>query len=451
MVRAAAAAVATFGVVVTLLFAGSPARAGNDDGVLIGNEAALSGGAVTATVSDGNALWYNPAGFARVRRNTVDVNGSAFVLRIYDASPLIEADTGQKVDGNVVELVSVPSGISYVRPISDTLRLGYGIFVSESANFGIRERLELPGIGGRSEWVVTYNVQAQTYHGGAGLAYEISPTVRFGASLFLTYTSGTLQSQFSGGAIDAASGNAFGFIATSGRASVTLLGIETRVGVQWDFAEDWVFGASLRLPSAEFYTAVTVDEVEALAANGGGAIFVPTLAEADEWGFEVATPARLRLAFAHRLGPDAWIALDIDFQHPLKNDATGTDRNLLFNARLGGRFAIADDVSLGVGLFTDLSPYDDVDGFADSNIDFFGLTLGVEYATTHRLHASEETDSLAFKTAFGLRYAVGLGDVGGLGVRYYDPAVAPEFLVGLTTNDLTVHELGLHLGSALYF
>ena len=38
------------------------AHAGNDDGVLIGDEAVLTGGAVTATTDDGSSIWYNPAG-----------------------------------------------------------------------------------------------------------------------------------------------------------------------------------------------------------------------------------------------------------------------------------------------------------------------------------------------------------------------------------------------------
>ena len=38
------------------------AHAGNDDGVLLGEQAMITGGAVTAIVSDGASAWYNPAG-----------------------------------------------------------------------------------------------------------------------------------------------------------------------------------------------------------------------------------------------------------------------------------------------------------------------------------------------------------------------------------------------------
>ncbi len=38
------------------------AQAGNEEGVLFGAAASIAAGAVTATTSEGSALWYNPAG-----------------------------------------------------------------------------------------------------------------------------------------------------------------------------------------------------------------------------------------------------------------------------------------------------------------------------------------------------------------------------------------------------
>ena len=46
----------------------SSARAGNDDSMLMGNDAVISGGAVAATTTEAMALWYNPAGLAGADR-----------------------------------------------------------------------------------------------------------------------------------------------------------------------------------------------------------------------------------------------------------------------------------------------------------------------------------------------------------------------------------------------
>ena len=49
---------------------------GNNEGILVGGHAALTGGAVTATIADGSAAWYNPAGLAKMARQSFDLNAS---------------------------------------------------------------------------------------------------------------------------------------------------------------------------------------------------------------------------------------------------------------------------------------------------------------------------------------------------------------------------------------
>lgn len=56
----------------------SVALAGNDDGVPVGNEAALRGGAVVSTVSDSSALYHNVAGIGWADTNKVDGSGKPF-------------------------------------------------------------------------------------------------------------------------------------------------------------------------------------------------------------------------------------------------------------------------------------------------------------------------------------------------------------------------------------
>ena len=70
----------THGATLLLLLA-RPAYAGNEDEILLGNDAALMGGAITATTADGSALWYNPAGLAASRLDAVDVSANAFTAR----------------------------------------------------------------------------------------------------------------------------------------------------------------------------------------------------------------------------------------------------------------------------------------------------------------------------------------------------------------------------------
>jgi hypothetical protein len=53
------------------LTASLPARAGNDDEIFVGNQAAMTAGAVSATISDSSPTWYNPAGLGAVALDRV--------------------------------------------------------------------------------------------------------------------------------------------------------------------------------------------------------------------------------------------------------------------------------------------------------------------------------------------------------------------------------------------
>ncbi|MFW2386799.1 MAG: hypothetical protein ACN4G0_00565, partial [Polyangiales bacterium] len=62
-------AILLFGV----LLAPATASAGNTDEVNAGLDVTLSGGAVVATTYTGAALWYNPAGIARINKASLEL------------------------------------------------------------------------------------------------------------------------------------------------------------------------------------------------------------------------------------------------------------------------------------------------------------------------------------------------------------------------------------------
>ena len=66
--------------IAALLLSLAPAAAawaGNDEGIPLGDDAALTGCTVAAMVSDGSSLFYNPAGLAGAERDQVDGGGPA--------------------------------------------------------------------------------------------------------------------------------------------------------------------------------------------------------------------------------------------------------------------------------------------------------------------------------------------------------------------------------------
>lgn len=102
------------------------ARAGNDDELLAGNQAAMMGGAVSAFVRDSSAIWYDPAGLGGIARDQVDVSGTVYTLRFYRVPGFIESTSGASDDAHVGEFVSIPTQIAYVRALPPGLVLGLG-------------------------------------------------------------------------------------------------------------------------------------------------------------------------------------------------------------------------------------------------------------------------------------------------------------------------------------
>ncbi|HBQ19647.1 MAG TPA: hypothetical protein DEF51_53825, partial [Myxococcales bacterium] len=87
-----------------------------------------------------------------------------------------------------------------------------------------------------------------------------------------------------------------------------------------------------------------------------------------------------------------------------------------------------------------------IEGLGQTQVDFVGWTAGFEYRTPHQLGENEDASSLIFSTTAALRYAIGWGQVGGLRFDPSNGTARETFPVGTT-----IHELGLHIGSALYF
>lgn len=417
----------------------APARAGNDEGFLLGNQAALTGGAVTADVAEGSAIWYNPAGLAAVRTPSLDLSASAYGIRTYSAPGFLRASNGDSVDLKVSELIIVPTALSIVRPLSPRLSAGFGLFVPRGNDLILRGELNA-GTDGR--WLLSQVEYDRITYGGASLGWAIDARLRVGFSALVSYEYEQTGLQLAGG--DPSDTDA-SFISLSSVSTRSVVGALLSAGVQWDVSRDWKLGASLRSPSFDLYRS---------EANSG---FVTSSLRSEEQrltGFNPESAAQSRRSFAQtqpwqlraglaRVWGDSSVAVDADLQPAVRQGEVQHAPRL--NLRLGGQYQLTELVAIGAGAFTDRDSR--ARTAQDAPLHFYGGSVGVRWGKRYRLQ-SERPKTFEFSSTLALRYAVGRGQTQGLGVAALDGTTEP---VTNPWSRIVVHELMLHVGSGFYF
>ena len=105
------------------------ARAGNTDEVNAGIDVTLSGGAVVASTYTGAALWYNPAGIARIKKASLEITGITFQTQIVRVPGFVTigTDPPTESEGKTVNFTVIPEAITFTIVLKENLKLGIGV------------------------------------------------------------------------------------------------------------------------------------------------------------------------------------------------------------------------------------------------------------------------------------------------------------------------------------
>jgi hypothetical protein len=414
------------------------AHAGNDDGVLVGNQAIITGGAVTSIVSDGASAWYNPAGLGLSSRNQLDVTGSAYGLNIYKTDALFVGPDGQTANAGVTDWVLVPSLMSFVREVSDDLVGGLAIFIPRTHDFDLRTSVQ--GEGGE-QFAATVNSALYEYDYALMLAKRFGPNLRVGMTAAGVYVSGREFVQVAGGAPDDASA---GFYNGSSSMLVGNYGLRLTAGVQWEPARNWDLGLSIQSPMLTGWSDVSRTVTESsLAPGAADAHFSVSEQQGPVAVWDFTTPARLRIGVAYQLGKTQ-LLLDGDISSPLDvpdelPEGALYDREWVPNGRIGMLHVVSPAMTAGAGVFTDLS------GEKDFKMSFAGVAFGLELSTAHTV--DEKARDLTFSTTLGGRYAYGWGDLSGRRLSVEGGQLVAQPIAAAAH----VHELAFNLGGGVNF
>lgn len=423
-------------------------RAGNEDEIPVGNRAAIMGGAVVAEVADGSAGYYNPAGLAHIERSRVDVSASAYTVRLLNVRGFLRTEDGPSRDASVTEFVAIPSEIAFVRRLADGVTLGLGYFVPQASDLVLTERL-VTGADPGATWSFDLRSSSSSYVLTAGIGYRVTPRLRLGGGLFGVYEQSIESTTIFGS-------TGIGDAAEQGY-QLSLLGTrndlagELGLGLQWDVSDHLVVGLNLRGPRIQIFHAgeASVNALQAAPDETGGLILVSTSEQLgeDPAQFGVQRLGRYTAGGAYRKGPLS-VSAEVDVQPGYDSERVAIYRAFTVNARVGAMYRVSDSLMVGGGLFSDRDPTGAGPGEPRKPIDYYGGSLGVQIDSEIGLAAEPSAKSLVLTTVFALRYAYGSGRED---VLVVDDAPSLDTLFGTSTGDASSHEIGLHVGSGLFF
>lgn len=424
-----------------VVFIVSQAHAGNDDEILIGSQGARMGGAVTAIVDDGTAVWFNPAAIGRSGEQTLDLAGTAYQARYSVARGLLQTDSGRRGDGTLLELFAAPSTLAHQVPLEGGWAMGYGVFTTKRESGLLRASLDGATDAELNAWELAQSDEAQRYNLGLGLSFPRGP-LRLGASLFAVYEQAASTFQLTGGQ----SGGDQSSVTVIEQTWRWSLGGQAVFGLLYEPTDRWSLGLALASPFLSLGNSVNdLSSTEITLFSPDGSISrVRSVSPRRELSPSIAVPSpfRLRTGLAYRRS-GAVVSFDADYQPALRRPTLNVDRREIVNLRAGTDIELNDTTSLGVGLFTDLDP-----SAASARVDFYGVAAGIETRNRRRLEPGQGPDSLVFTGFVGVRYALGVGRVEGLRIGAFGASAEPLRSVAARA---WVNEIGINAGTGLRF
>lgn len=433
-----------------LALLGAPVEAQNADGVLMGAEAAVTGGAVLATTREAAGAFYNPAGLAALEGATLQVSGSAYQLSSMRLERFVVTTLPWGRTSETVRTTSwsaVPAVAAYgYRPRSG-LGLAVGIWVParEEVAFVSTLRSAGPFVPGGAVTSAEYEQrlslsqkQERTYVGAAaGLA--VGRGVRAGLSAFVVHDrSEEFVDLFAIATTDSPiPEERGGTVSISQRGTPTRIAARFGAGLQWDVSRALTLAFAAKTAALELTRDGAVSTVISRTSLFPGADPSIGLEEVGSAPALAVEPWRLAAGGAVSLG--AWsLRAEADWQ------AAESGRRAVVNGRLGVLHDYDADLRWGAGVFTDRSRARSDSGALD--VDFYGVAAGLDYRPPQVRAARGGGGSWDVRGSVAVRYAAGFGKARSLEIDLLGAgAQAP----GSAT--VRVHALSVTIGGFVQF
>jgi long-chain fatty acid transport protein len=431
------------------------AHAGNRSTYFVGGRAAGMAGAFTAFGDDGSAAWYNPAALPSTNRHSFDLSASAYGFELIDVGAMVRTTLGQRTndsDFSASALAIVPTSLDAVFRLSDRdarvrHALAFSVIVPVQRNISQTFEFAEPLASYKQKFRLAD--QVASYHIGPSYGVWLNEHVSVGGSLFVVYDQfeSTASAYFHR---DLTTGGApldWFFLSETSEDGL-VLGLTASVAVQLRF-DGFRLGAQLRSPVMRLYTSAESTNVNAVVQTVPDfprteSDFTDDDRSISDWGFEQVAPLSLTLGLGWDV-PQSWrLGVDVTW-HSSAALANAPDFRHTINVALGGEVWLTDALPLSFGLFTDFAPQEDIAGFGERKMDYYGGTLAVSFLSAYAVADSEKSDQITFATTLGLHYAYGSGQAVGILFDF------DRSLSDLPRRAATGHDIHLFVGSTVRY
>ncbi|HET6583017.1 MAG TPA: hypothetical protein VFG69_06215 [Nannocystaceae bacterium] len=441
-----------------LLVAARSAHAGEGDVPFLGNEAAISGGAVVAAGRSAAMAWSNPAGLGANEHGHLEASGQLFMLRLRRIPAGLSTelpDATRSTPMRSRELFVVPSATVIARRLGRRTNAAIALFVPSFDEIDIDVHSQGTTPATRYAQQIKVVKHQRRYHFGPAFGWEVVPDLRLGFAAFVIYDKNVQNvSTWARASTLEIPPTTERFVQNDLQESVRTWGAELVVGLQWQPLDYLHLGLAFRSPRVWFASDTDRGAVTSVGGHNptqGGFADQRAVPELDTSAGRADDPLQITGAIAYAWAR-GWVSFEGELRAP-RGGSVDEGRKLVLNARLGVRARVGKRLVLGGGLYTDRSALVVADDFLDFDVDSYGATFGGELRRTLRLGKNEQSRRIVFTTAVAVRYGISIGRAGRMLVDLSElGAFEREALV--TTGDpvdVRMHDLALHVGSGLQF
>jgi hypothetical protein len=350
----------------------------------------------------------------------------------------LSIDSGEQSEGEYSAIQAIPRALTFIASPRPELRWGIGFFFSRSLSRFLQDTVATEaGSTEPSEFFASADETNSLYHLSGVVAWKKSEKFLLGGGLDIVIAS-RRSTQIITGAYDEGQGGTFDRNFNQAAAGG---GLQLKAGIQWAPIEEVRIGWSVATPSYLVYLDNETTATQSLSPPGGPPAFRGTQIDELSGAWAGVETGLTRLGVAY-LRPWGWIEADLVVHFPLQTPELGIDLKTTADVRVGGIFRLTDKLKLGAGFFTDFSPEREPSEFADSKLNFYGFTLGVDFANRVAPPKQEE-DGFYLAFAVALRYSHGSGTLAGIVFpsTFPNPASQPGQLnmVGIKINEFGIN------------